>query len=68
LAGGETLFALDVGGGVEYNTSDRTFVRFDVGDQMLKFSGPVIDRNNEVHDDSFIRHAVRVAFGGGWRF
>ena len=68
LAAGETLFALDVGAGVELNTSDRTFVRFDIGDEMLRFSGPALDHDNQVHDDNFVRHDIRVSFGGGWRF
>ena len=68
LAGGETLFALDVGAGIEAQVLGRTFVRFDVGDQMLKFPGPARDRGNQLHHDDFVRHELRVAIGAGWRF
>jgi hypothetical protein len=68
LAGGDTLFALDVGGGVELFTPGKTFVRLDLGDRMLRYRGPAIDRSGEVHDDNFIGHDLRVAIGAGWRF
>ena len=68
LGGGETLFALDVGAGIEVQAPGDTFVRFDIGDQMLKFPGPARDRDNQVHDNDFFRHQLRVAIGGGWRF
>jgi hypothetical protein len=68
LAEGETLFTIDLGAGVELSTTGRTFVRFDVGDRMLRFRGPAQDVNRQVHEDNFIRHELRVAFGAGWRF
>jgi hypothetical protein len=68
LAERETLFALDLGAGFEVYTARRTFVRFDIGDQMLRFPGPARDREGNVHNDNFMRHDVRVAIGGGWRF
>jgi hypothetical protein len=68
LAAGETLFALDVGGGVELLTPGRTFLRFDLGDRMVRYLGPAIDRSGDVHNDNFIGHDVRVAIGAGWRF
>jgi len=68
LAAGETLFTLDVGAGIEVHTPGHTFVRWDIGDQMVTFPGPARDSDNQVHDDDYIRHALRVAIGGGWRF
>jgi len=68
LAGGDTLFAFDIGAGLDVHTSGRTFVRFDVGDMMLRFSGPARDRDNQVHAGHFFSHQLRVAIGGGWRF
>jgi hypothetical protein len=68
LAGGDTLFALDVGGGVELFTPGKTFVRFDLGDRMVRYVGPAIDRSGDVHNENFIGHDLRVAIGAGWRF
>jgi hypothetical protein len=68
LASGATLFALDFGGGAEVSTSGRTFVRVDVGDRMVRYPGPAIDRDADVHEDDFFGHDVRLAFGAGWRF
>jgi hypothetical protein len=68
LAGGETLFALEFGTGVEIYTPGRSFVRVDLGDRMLRFPGPAIDHNRLVHQGDYFTHDFRVAFGGGWRF
>ncbi len=68
LSEGETLFTLDLGAGFEVPTPRQTFIRLDIGDRMLRFPGPVRDRDNQAHDDGFVRHDVRVAIGGGWRF
>ena len=68
LAAGGTFFTLDIGGGVEFATTSKTFVRFDIGDRMVKYPGPAIDREGESHDDDFFGQDVRLAIGGGWRF
>ena len=68
LAGGRTLFALDLGGGVEIFPSRRTFVRVDVGDRMVRFPASVIDTSGQVRQERFTGHDVRFAFGGGVRF
>jgi hypothetical protein len=68
LAAGQTLFALDVGGGVELMTPGRTFVRLDVGDRMIRYQGPAIDHDRNVHDNDFVGHDLRFAIGAGWRF
>jgi hypothetical protein len=68
LAGGGSLVAIDLGGGFEVFTSAKTFVRFDLGDRMLKYSGPALDRNGGVHDGAFFDHDLRATVGGGWRF
>jgi hypothetical protein len=68
LAGGDSLLAIDLGGGFEVFTSAKTFVRFDLGDRLLKYPGPARDREGGVHDGAFIDHDVRVTIGGGWRF
>lgn len=68
LAAGGTFFTLDVGGGVDLLTPGSTFVRFDLGDRMVRYPGPTLARDGTVHDDKFIGHDLRVAIGAGWRF
>lgn len=68
LGSGQTLLALDLGGGVEWLTPGSTFLRVDVGDRMIRYKGPVMDSNREVHTDHFFGHDVRVAIGAGLRF
>jgi hypothetical protein len=68
LSGGATLFALELGAGAEFAVAERAFVRFDVGDRMVRYPGPVIGRNGESHDGEFFGHDPRLAFSAGWRF
>jgi hypothetical protein len=68
LAAGDTLFALDIGGGVEWYPSDRTFVRVEAGDRAIRYPSPVIDSDGTVQDEAFFGHDFRLAFGGGLRF
>jgi hypothetical protein len=68
LAGGKTLFALDLGGGIEASTTDRSFVRVDVGDRILRYPGSVIDTEGTVRSQGFTGHDLRIAIGGGYRF
>jgi hypothetical protein len=68
LAASHTAFALDIGGGVEFQTSGKTYVRVDVGDRALKYPGPVIETDGTVQDESFFGHDFRFQIGGGVRF
>jgi hypothetical protein len=68
LAAGDTVFALDIGGGVEFQTTGRTFVRVDAGDRAVRYPGPTIDSDGSVQDDSFFSHDFRFQIGGGVRF
>ena len=68
MAAGDTLFALDIGGGVEFQTSSRTFVRVDLGDRALKYPGPVFETDGTVQEESFFSHDFRFQIGGGLRF
>ena len=68
LAAGQTVFALDIGGGVEWFPSGRTVIRVDAGDRALRYPSPVIDSDGTVRDESFFSHDFRFAVGGGWRF
>ena len=68
LAGGRTLTAFDLGGGVDMSVGERTFVRIDAGDRLVKYPGPVFDTDRQIHDEAFFGHDVRLAFSGGIRF
>lgn len=68
LASGRTLFAIDIGGGVEISTTRRTFARVDAGDRLLQYPGPVFDTNRTVRDGRFFSHEFRFAVGAGLRF
>jgi hypothetical protein len=68
LAGGRTLMAFDLGGGVDVSVGERTFVRIDAGDRLVKYPGPVFDTDRNIHDEAFFGHDVRIAFSGGLRF
>ena len=67
LAGGRTVFALDLGGGVEVFAGRRALIRVDVGDRILKYPGPSF-RNGRATEDSFYSHDFRVSAGAGMRF
>jgi hypothetical protein len=68
LAAGKTLFALDVGGGAEFDMTPRSFVRVDVGDRLVRYPDPVFRPEGTAADDGFYGHDLRVAIGGGVRF
>jgi hypothetical protein len=68
LAAGQTVPAIDVGGGVEVPASGRAFLRVDVGARLLRYPGPAIDRDREAHADDFWGRDFRLGIGAGWRF
>ena len=69
LGAGETVFALDLGGGIELYPTERSLVRFDVSDLMLQYPGPVLTRDGEaVTEDGFWGHNLRITIGAGFRF
>lgn len=65
---GRTLFALDLGGGIEWFRPGRPFVRVDVGDRIVRYPSPVIDKEGVVRDSPFISHDARFGIGFGVRF
>jgi hypothetical protein len=67
LAAGRTVFAIDVGGGVEFFPTGRMVIRADVGDRVVKYPGPSF-RNGRTSQDSFYSHDFRVSAGAGVRF
>jgi hypothetical protein len=67
LASGMTLFAVDLGGGVELFAARRTFVRVDAGARFQRY--PIaFDGNRVAHREPFFGHDFRLAFGGGMVF
>lgn len=68
LAQGATVFALDLGGGVEFVTTERTFVRFDIGDRAVRFPATTLDSQGQAQDSPFFSHDLRFQIGGGLRF
>ena len=68
LASGDTLLAVDAGGGVEVAATSRTFVRVDAGDRILRYPGPVFDGNRDVRERAFFSHDFRMAASAGLRF
>jgi hypothetical protein len=68
LAAGHTLTAIDIGGGVDVSVGERTFLRIDAGDRLLKYPGPAFDSDRNVHEEAFFGHDVRIAASGGIRF
>jgi hypothetical protein len=67
LAAGRTMFALDIGGGVDLSVGDKGVVRVDGGDRMIKYPGPSL-LNGEARQESFYGHDVRFSLGAGVRF
>lgn len=67
LAGGRTLMAVDVGGGIELGVGGGAFARVDVGDRIVRYPGPALSRGRR-RDGEFWTHDVRVALGAGVRF
>lgn len=68
LASGDTLRALDVGGGVAVFATPMTFLRVDVGDRLIRYPGPVFDAGGTRRDGAFFSHDFRLAAGAGLRF
>jgi len=68
LAAGKTVFAVDLGGGIEIYPTAGTFVRVDVSDRAVRYPGTVLDLGGRVRNDPFFSHDLRIAIGGGVRF
>jgi hypothetical protein len=67
LAEGHTVFALDIGGGIELFAGPRTLIRVDAGDRLMKYPGPSF-RDGRVAQDDFFSHDFRMSAGAGVRF
>lgn len=68
LAMGATMPTFEVGGGLEYSMTPRTFLRFDAGWRFLKYPGPTLTNNLELKETGFWGGAFKFTFGAGWRF
>jgi hypothetical protein len=68
LAAGRTLFALDIGGGIELSAGGNAFARIDAGDRLIRYPGTVFDNNFVARDSSFFSHDFRFTAGAGVRF
>ncbi len=68
LAGGEKLWAIGFGAAFELAPRERVVLRLDIGDQLLKYPGPVLDADGEARPDGFWRHNLRATLGAGYRF
>jgi hypothetical protein len=71
MAAGQTLPAMDVGGGVELLFTDRTFLRIDATARMLQYPGPSLQLDHSdrtVHEKDYWGAAFRLSVGGGFRF
>lgn len=68
LAGGDTLPAFELGGGISIDATSKTFIRIDVADRILKYPGPVLRPDFTASDEGFAGHAMRFTLGGGVRF
>jgi hypothetical protein len=69
LAEGDTLPAIDVGGGIELFPSERSVVRIDVSSLLLRYPGPAFRRSGEVFSgDGVWGGNVRITVGAGVRF
>lgn len=68
LAAGRTVFALTFGGGVEAFAGERTVFRVEVGDQLLRYPGPVLGKEDAVIDEHLSSHNLRLTASVGLRF
>jgi hypothetical protein len=70
LAGGATLPAYELGGGVEIDLTARSFIRADIAERILSYPGPTFRGPGlrERVDERFFGGALRLAIGAGLRF
>lgn len=68
MAAGGTRAIVDVGGGLEIFTGERTFVRVDAGDRMVRLPAPTFVDGLHVRETAFLSHDFRLSVGGGLRF
>ena len=67
LATGKSVFALDLAGGLQLST-DRGLLRFEVGDRLVKYPGPVLDIETGPSFDGYWSHNLAASVAVGVRF
>jgi hypothetical protein len=68
MAAGHTMPALEFGGGLEIDATDRAFVRVNAGARLLRYPGPAFQNGlSEIRDDNFWGTALRFTIGVGYR-
>ena len=68
MAAGQTMPALEIGGGLQLDVASRTFARVDIGGRWLRYPGPSFRVVPTVREENFWGSGVRLSFGGGVRF
>jgi hypothetical protein len=68
LAGGDTLAAFEIGGGIEADAGSRFFIRADAADRILRYPGPTLTQDFERLEDGYLGHAFRLTLGAGIKF
>jgi hypothetical protein len=67
LATGQSVFALDLAGGLQLQ-NERGVLRFEVGDRLVKYPGPILDADSEPRFDGFWSHNLAASVAVGVRF
>lgn len=68
LAAGDTVFALNLGAGFEAFPGEKGVLRIELGDDVLRYSGPGFDKGQRTFEDHLWSHNLRVAASVGIRF
>lgn len=69
LLGGRTTLATELGGGARLalGTDGRTYLSFDLGDLLVRYTRQAIKPDGEI-TDGFVSHNLLASVGVGWRF
>jgi hypothetical protein len=68
MAAGQTLPAVELGGGIQFDAASRTFARVDVGARWLRYPGPSFRSFPSVAAADFWAAGLRLSIGGGLKF
>jgi hypothetical protein len=64
LATGKSVFALDLAGGLQLS-NHRGLLRFEVGDRLVKYPGPILDADFEPREGGFWSHNLAASVAAG---
>lgn len=69
MAAGQTMPAVEIGGGVQVDVASRTFARADIAGRWLRYPGPSFRSVPTVREEEeFWGSGVRLSFSAGMRF